>query len=330
MSDLQKHLRRLADTHAGLRPHLLPLLKGAGQNDPNYWYGLEPRHPAMDEPAPIPKTALAPTTDPTRWKVFNESPRRWSWTDSRTSFMVTELEGPGYPLYRLVMRTKVDGESVGPLRYTGKNLKKPEEAFAVAKLWHTKLDRLNMAIGGGIDFTGDWAAAGARLASTKASAWENLPNGWTQDSVQSMWDTMTGDVKHKITKCMKTMAGKVDDAGAFCGSLATQVGYEKTAEWKGWAEDMPVQVATDGRTEVFSNLAAARQKYPELNPERGSSRFTWAMRGQVGGKDAIRFESHDVYRSLSRDASLLRKAMIRVARDHVAARPLLLPHLRIK
>lgn len=59
----------------------------------------------------------------------------------------------------------------------------------------------------------------------RTAAWENLPEGWTDESVQSFWDSLTGDVKHKITKCMKQMEGKVTDTGAFCGSLASQVGY---------------------------------------------------------------------------------------------------------
>lgn len=67
----------------------------------------------------------------------------------------------------------------------------------------------------------------------KQAAWENLPDGWTQESVQSMWDTMTGDVKHKITKCMEKMDGKVDDTGAFCGSLASQVGYKRASNTVG-------------------------------------------------------------------------------------------------
>jgi len=63
------------------------------------------------------------------------------------------------------------------------------------------------------------------LVSERVAAWENLPEGWTEESVQSFWDSLTGDVKHKITKCMKQMESKVTDTGAFCGSLASQVGY---------------------------------------------------------------------------------------------------------
>ena len=63
----------------------------------------------------------------------------------------------------------------------------------------------------------------------KTSAWDNLPPGWTQDSVESFWDSLTGDVKHKVTKCMEQMQGKVDDPGAFCGSLGSAVGYRSAS-----------------------------------------------------------------------------------------------------
>ena len=61
--------------------------------------------------------------------------------------------------------------------------------------------------------------------------WKTLPKGWTDESVKKFWETMTGDVKHKVTKCMKEMEGKVDDTGAFCGSLADKV--EGTTMWRG-------------------------------------------------------------------------------------------------
>jgi hypothetical protein len=79
---------------------------------------------------------------------------------------------------------------------------------------------------------------------------------------------------------------------------------DKTAEWKGWDEDMPVQVASEHGSEVFENLADARRKYPELDPKKGGGGFHWAMRGEVKGRPAIRFESHGLYRAISRDASV--------------------------
>ena len=68
-------------------------------------------------------------------------------------------------------------------------------------------------------------------AIVAADAWSKLPKGWTQESVEKFWGSFTGDVKHKVTKCMEQMSGKVDDTGAFCGSLADKV--EGTTSWRG-------------------------------------------------------------------------------------------------
>lgn len=72
------------------------------------------------------------------------------------------------------------------------------------------------------------AASGGKTAAPWTG---NLPKGWTQDSVKKFWDTLTGDVKHKVTKCMKEMEGKVDDTGAFCGSLADKATGDTS--WRG-------------------------------------------------------------------------------------------------
>jgi hypothetical protein len=61
--------------------------------------------------------------------------------------------------------------------------------------------------------------------------WKKMPKGWTDESRKEYWNTMTGDVKHKVTKCIKEMTGKVGDAGAFCASLADRV------EGKGWRSE---------------------------------------------------------------------------------------------
>ena len=59
----------------------------------------------------------------------------------------------------------------------------------------------------------------------REAAWEGLPKGWTQESLKKFWGSLTGDVKHKVTKCIKKMegGGSVDDAGAFCASLADKM-----------------------------------------------------------------------------------------------------------
>jgi len=78
----------------------------------------------------------------------------------------------------------------------------------------------------------------------------------------------------------------------------------KTAEWKGWDEDMPVQVVSDSKIEVFENLAEAKEAHPGLDPKKGGGGFHWAMKGEVKGKPAIRFESHKTYRDMTAASGL--------------------------
>lgn len=86
------------------------------------------------------------------------------------------------------------------------------------------------------------------MTNMKNAAWDKLPPGWTQESVQKMWNTMTGKHERKITQCMKKMEGKVSNTGAFCGSLASQVGYRKSKT----AEIVPEESRTRS---LFSNSA---------------------------------------------------------------------------
>lgn len=85
----------------------------------------------------------------------------------------------------------------------------------------------------------------------------------------------------------------------------------KQAEWKGWNDKMPVQVVgTPEGSEEFPNLAAAKQKYPTLDPTKNTNDFTWAMHGMIGGQDAIRFETWEAYRMLSASAKPKKAAYI--------------------
>jgi hypothetical protein len=57
-----------------------------------------------------------------------------------------------------------------------------------------------------------------------AAKWGKLPKGWTEKSVKEFWDSLTGDLKHKVTACIKKMEGTdIDDPGAFCASLADKM-----------------------------------------------------------------------------------------------------------
>jgi TRAP-type C4-dicarboxylate transport system substrate-binding protein len=69
------------------------------------------------------------------------------------------------------------------------------------------------------------ASAIREAAKKQADRWEDMPKGWTDESREKFWNSLTGDVQHRITKCIKEMQGKVSDPGAFCGALASRVSY---------------------------------------------------------------------------------------------------------
>lgn len=82
-------------------------------------------------------------------------------------------------------------------------------------------------------------------------------------------------------------------------------------QWRGANTTMPVQIVgvvqqgdkynitKDGSgMVVFPNLSAAQRVFPDLSDVSNTKNFTWAMRGEINGKPAIRFETwaaNDVY-----------------------------------
>lgn len=65
----------------------------------------------------------------------------------------------------------------------------------------------------------------AQVQEVIAKGWETLPRGWTKKSAQKFWNNLTGDRQHRITQCIDKMSGKMNNPGAFCGSLAKLIGY---------------------------------------------------------------------------------------------------------
>ena len=70
--------------------------------------------------------------------------------------------------------------------------------------------------------------------ATKVAGWEKLPRGWSMRSAKKFWSTMTGDTRHKTSKCIRKMKGKIDNPEAFCSSLHDLVaGSTKwRSEWR--------------------------------------------------------------------------------------------------
>jgi hypothetical protein len=64
---------------------------------------------------------------------------------------------------------------------------------------------------------------------------------------------------------------------------------------------IPVQVVGVQEEGVFEfpNLVAAQKSFPELDAFKSSDAFTWAMRGELNGAAALRFETWEAYNFFS-------------------------------
>ena len=103
-----------------------------------------------------------------------------------------------------------------------------------------------------------FGADNVRLASLKtAEKWQGLPKGWTNASLKKFWESLTGDAKHKVTKCIKQMTGKVDDPGAFCASARDRI--EGTTGWRG-ERSAKISDPTELASELQRIKAAASQQ----------------------------------------------------------------------
>ncbi len=158
-------------------------------------------------------------------------------------------------------------------------------------------------------------------------AWKNLPEGWTDESVQSFWDSLTGDVKHKITKCMKQMEGKVTDTGAFCGSLASQVGYRSAS--RAWTPEQRLLAALSGVADAVAHASLLARETPHTRQSADRARQLLEAAEQVLGRDVARDLSLPSYRAASGpvDATALRRAAIRVAHADPSVRPIILARM---
>lgn len=163
--------------------------------------------------------------------------------------------------------------------------------------------------------------------SNRHAAWDNLPKGWTQDSVESFWKSLTGDKDHKITECMLKMEGKVTDPGAFCGSLASAVGYRKEAE--ALARDFLNRHSAEEPARLRSLYSStARRELIKAFTLRGMPFFEfydtvrWAELGNPAPAEGYEDTFHQNMRLIARMLSL-ESTRTRLIDSHTELRPLL-------
>jgi len=58
---------------------------------------------------------------------------------------------------------------------------------------------------------------------------------------------------------------------------------------------IPVQIVIKNENSwdvhEYPDLAEAKKDFPDLDPYRNATNFTWAMRGELNGQPALRFEN---------------------------------------
>ena len=106
----------------------------------------------------------------------------------------------------------------------------------------------------------------------KSAAWERLPKGWTQESVEKFWSTLTGEAKHKVTKCIEKMKGKFDDPGAFCASLADKATGDTS--WRGKRAAVPYAALV---SKAVVLIKAAQKDRPHGDPKALTTGFIYGL-----------------------------------------------------
>jgi hypothetical protein len=91
---------------------------------------------------------------------------------------------------------------------------------------------------------------------------EDLPKGWDQSSAKKYWDSLTGDVEHKRTRCMKDLKGKVNNTGAFCNWAEQMAGGKQAAAQPRTAGDPISSQMIGGKKFYFQNGK------PYVHPEK--------------------------------------------------------------
>lgn len=81
----------------------------------------------------------------------------------------------------------------------------------------------------------------ARKLQEDEIGWDNLPDGWDEDSLdsfaRSLTDKTQNDSEGFFTACMDEVEDKFDDPEAFCASLKDE--YLGTTDWRGESANKP-------------------------------------------------------------------------------------------
>lgn len=126
-----------------------------------------------------------------------------------------------------------------------------------------------------------------------AEKWQSMPKGWTNDSRKKFWETLTGDNKHKVTKCIKEMGKSdkgIDDPGAFCASLADRILGKEWRKKKARLGSLRFKRAADIRkalSQVFARHADHVKDFGKFLREVAGDIPEWVDKWSMDGQLAL-------------------------------------------
>lgn len=121
--------------------------------------------------------------------------------------------------------------------------------------------------------------------------WDNLPDGWDEDSLDSFAKNLTGQEGEEgfFSACMDEVEDKFDDPEAFCASLKDE--YLDTTDWRGESTNKPKNMKLT-ETKLRSII---REQASQMLSEQDSLRvkFRKITSTDDGGRVALYFKDVD-------------------------------------
>ena len=135
------------------------------------------------------------------------------------------------------------------------------------------------------------------------AGWDNLPDGWDEDSLQSFARSLTGKTKSDsegfFTACMDEVEDKFDEPEKFCASLKDS--YLNSTDWRGESTNKNV----DMKITESKLRSIIREELGELE--------TYAPpRETLGDQNVMRHKLYDFIQSLE-NRELDREDLIKTA-----------------
>jgi hypothetical protein len=148
-----------------------------------------------------------------------------------------------------------------------------------------------------------------------AEGFDDKPKGWTKESIKEYVKTLTGNAKHKVTKCIKELKGSdwldnPDNPAPFCAALMDEL--EGTGWRRGPRKESSCRCRTHKAEEEMVDEDTAEvlvyKEYPEGRFDDSVAEFVYNAVSHGDGDDALGDDGFGYYNLISFDPPVLVKS----------------------